>query len=117
MLKWLANLGDRSNAAAQTPFDFETLQKQAAAVVFKHSRTCPVSWAAQTQVQKFIASHPAIPVYTLVVQEERELSRRLAELTGIRHASPQVIIFRQGEAVANESHEGVTADYLAAITT
>ncbi len=117
MLKWLTNLGDRSNAAPQTPFDFETLQKQAAAVVFKHSRTCPVSWAAQTQVQKFTASHPAIPVYTVVVQEERELSRRLAELTGIRHASPQVIIFRQGEAVANESHEGVTADYLAAITT
>ena len=88
------------------------LRDQDVAVLFKHSPSCGVSWAAQTQVKKFTASHPEIPVYTVLVRQERELSREIATSTGIRHESPQVIIMRRGVAVADASHQDVTLDFL-----
>ena len=48
----------------------------------------------------------------IVVQEARSLSDLVARETGIRHESPQVILFRNGEAVWNTSHHGITAESL-----
>src|SRR5436305_14114685 len=79
------------------------LRDQDVAVLFKHSPSCGVSWAAQTQVKKFTGAHPEIPVYTISVRQERELSREIATSTGIRHESPQVIVMRRGVAVADAS--------------
>jgi bacillithiol system protein YtxJ len=44
------------------------------------------------------------------VQSARELSRRVAEQTGIRHESPQAIILRNGQAVWSASHFDITAE-------
>jgi bacillithiol system protein YtxJ len=108
MLKWW-NKGD---APAKAALDLDVIKQQETAILFKHSRTCPVSFAAQAEVTRFSALHPEVPVYTLVVQDDRELSRQVAEWTGIRHESPQVFILRQGAVVASDSHEGVTAAFL-----
>jgi bacillithiol system protein YtxJ len=48
-------------------------------------------------------------VNILEVQSAREISRELANLTGIRHETPQVIVLRHGKAVWNASHFDVTA--------
>jgi bacillithiol system protein YtxJ len=48
-------------------------------------------------------------VNILEVQSAREVSRELANLTGVRHETPQVIILRDGKAVWNASHFDVTA--------
>ena len=48
----------------------------------------------------------------IVVQEARSLSDLVARETGIRHESPQVILLRNGEAVWNTSHHGITAESL-----
>lgn len=69
---------------------------------------------AQAQVKRFAAAHPEIPIYTLVVQDDRELSREVAQWTGIRHESPQIFVVKEGAVVASTSHEGVTAEYLTA---
>lgn len=92
--------------------DLDEIKSQDLAVVFKHSPSCGVSWAAESQVKKFIAGNPGIPVYTISVRQDRELSRRIAEETRIRHESPQVIVFRRGVPVANASHQDVTVDFL-----
>ena len=97
--------------------DLDAVAQQELAVLFKHSRTCHISWAAQREVVRFAAAHPEIPVHTVVVQEDRELSRRIEQWTGITHQSPQVIILRKGAVVTSDSHEGVTADFLAASVT
>jgi bacillithiol system protein YtxJ len=81
-------------------------------VVFKHSQTCPVSWAAQRQVDSFTQAHPEVPLYTLIVQKERELSNQLAASTGIRHESPQILVFRRGAVATHTSHEQITVAYL-----
>jgi bacillithiol system protein YtxJ len=48
-------------------------------------------------------------VNLLVVQSAREVSRELANLTGVRHETPQVIILRDGKAVWDASHFDVSA--------
>lgn len=102
----------RGSAEPAPALDWEAIKKQDCAILFKHSRTCPVSFAAQVEVQRFAARHPEFPVHTLVVQASRELSREVAEWTGVRHESPQVIVLRRGAVVAADSHEGVTEEFL-----
>jgi bacillithiol system protein YtxJ len=92
--------------------ELDRLLAQDLVVLFKHSPTCGVSWAAHHQVKRFLADHPGAPVHLISVRQDREISRRVAEVTGIPHASPQIVVLRQGEAVADTSHEGITADNL-----
>ena len=119
MFKWLSKLADAPGQSTGTEtlpkLDLETLQNEEIAIIFKHSRSCPVSWAARTQVRKFTASHSLVPVYTVTIQDDRQLSRRIAEHSGIRHESPQIIAFRRGAVFSSTSHEGVTLEYLTAL--
>ena len=73
-------------------------------VVFKHSNSCPISAAAYREMQLLENE-----VLLVEVQSAREVSRELASRTGIRHESPQVIVFRNGKAVWNASHYSVNA--------
>jgi len=88
--KALENLLDNSN--------------QRAVIVFKHSISCPISAAAYREMQQLEDE-----VVLVEVQSARELSSELADITGIRHESPQVIVLRNGKAVWNASHYGVKA--------
>lgn len=115
MFKWITDLGgnsDRPHLPIQPQLDLATIRTLEKAVVFKHSRSCPVSWAACAQVRRFTKANPLVPVYTVTIQEDRSLSRAIADQTGISHQSPQVIIFRNGHVVASASHESVTEQYL-----
>ena len=78
--------------------------KQKPVIVFKHSNSCPISAAAYREMQK-LDDH----VVLVEVQSAREVSKELADITGIRHESPQVIVFKDGKAVWNASHYEVNA--------
>ena len=78
--------------------------RQRPVVVFKHSLACPISAAAYREMQKLDSE-----VVLVEVQNARQVSRELADRTGIRHESPQVIVFRNGKAVWNASHYDVKA--------
>jgi bacillithiol system protein YtxJ len=67
---------------------------------------------ANRQVESFIASNPSVPVYTIHVRRDPELSRQIEEWTNVEHESPQVIVLKRGVVVAATSHGGVTTDYL-----
>ena len=55
-------------------------------------------------------------VNILEVQSARAISNEVADLTGIRHETPQVIILRDGKAVWNASHfDVVAADVMKAV--
>ncbi len=85
------------------------------ALVFKHSTRCPVSTAAHREVAEFRRRNPAAAVYVVHVVEQRDLSRSIAERTGVRHESPQAIVLAGGAVVWTDSHEGVTSDALVAV--
>jgi len=66
-------------------------------VLFKHSKICPVSTKAKKEVEAFSEEHPDVPVFMIVVQDQRILSDKIAENKGIKHESPQVIVIEHGE--------------------
>lgn len=81
-----------------------TNSKDKPIVIFKHSNACGISAAAYRELEKLEGE-----VNLLEVQSARDVSRELADLTGIRHETPQVIVFKDGKAVWNASHFDVKA--------
>jgi bacillithiol system protein YtxJ len=79
-------------------------------IFLKHSTTCPISHAAYTEFLAFASSFEEIPTYYLHVQNDRELSNYIAEKTAIRHESPQLIIFENGEPKFNTSHFSINKE-------
>lgn len=73
-------------------------------LIFKHSSACPISAAAYQQLKQLNREVPII-----VVQQGRQVSRELAERTGVRHETPQALVLRDGRAVWSASHWDVTA--------
>ena len=72
-------------------------------IVFKHSNACSISARAYREMEKVDG------VNILEVQSARDVSHELANRTGVRHETPQVIILRDGKAIWNASHFDVTA--------
>ncbi len=83
--------------------------------LFKHSLTCGVSARAWRQFEAFAAGRPeAGALFAKVeIQRARELSRAIAERTGVRHQSPQVLLLSGGAAVWHESHGRISERALA----
>src|SRR5918911_1884098 len=81
-----------------------TDSKRKPIIIFKHSNACSISSRAYREMEKVEGQ-----VNILEVQSAREISRELANLTGVRHETPQVIVLRDGKAVWNASHFDVKA--------
>ncbi len=93
--------------------DVEELFQADRAILYKHSPTCGICAAALVEIEKFMAGHPGVSVHLVDVLTQRELSRRIATRTGIRHESPQVILLRRGSPTWNASHYAITAEAVA----
>jgi bacillithiol system protein YtxJ len=76
--------------------------------LLKHSLTCPISHAAYMEYEKYANEHQDFPTYYLAVQETRQLSNEIAEKFHIKHETPQVILFSNGEPLWNASHWKIT---------
>lgn len=79
-------------------------------LLFKHSETCGLSLQAHEEVLTLLAD-PAwdIPVYLVSVQAARHVSNAMASRFGIRHASPQALLVRDGAVHWHTSHLAITA--------
>lgn len=84
------------------------------ALIFKHSATCDISAAAWEEFLDFLRdnkdnlSTSPLHSYFLVVQTARPVSSQIEERFGIRHESPQAILFHNGQPVWNDSHRRLT---------
>jgi bacillithiol system protein YtxJ len=84
-------------------------QSQACTVIlFNHDPYCPVSAAAFDEMRG-----AAGDVRLIDVSRQRDVTRELAQRTGIRHESPQVIVLRDGAATWSASHFRITAEAVA----
>ena len=81
--------------------------------LFKHSATCPVSFAARAEFDAFEASGAAPPCYVVVVQKARAVSAHVADALGVRHETPQAILVDAGTAVYSASHGRIRSAALA----
>ena len=112
---WLQRLRSAPAAipevTAQT--DLDELLRHEAVILFKHSSACPVSWAAHAHVVRFLEGNQSVPLYLVHVLKERATSRKIADRTGVRHESPQIIFLRNGVAAESASHGAITESLLA----
>jgi bacillithiol system protein YtxJ len=94
--------------------DFDALldaSREQPVVLLKHSIACPISARAQEQfVQLENDADP--PLYCLVVQYARDVSAYVAEKTGVRHETPQALVFSGGGVAFHASHHAITAGRL-----
>ncbi|MBV9405367.1 MAG: bacillithiol system redox-active protein YtxJ [Acidobacteriaceae bacterium] len=96
--------------------EYDRLLGQDLTIVFKHSPTCPISLFAHREVMRFRTAQPEMPVYLVSVRRQREVARHIAERTGVRHESPQVLVLRRGNLVGAASHDEITAELLTHLT-
>jgi bacillithiol system protein YtxJ len=102
----LTSIDDLSNAI--------DLSKEKPVFLFKHSTRCPISTFAQKEYFKHLesADRSAVHYTFLDLIAHRDVSNKIAELTGLAHQSPQAILLVDGEAVWNDTHTAITADAL-----
>lgn len=82
-------------------------------VLFKHSTTCGISAAAEHRLHtEWNNLNGDFLLYHLDLLKHRPLSNLMAEKYGVVHQSPQVIILKNGEVVADTSHHMIAVEYL-----
>lgn len=76
-------------------------------VIFKHSTRCSISSMVLNRLEK---SKPAddVDFYYLDLIAYRSISNKVAEVYGVRHESPQVLLIKDGNCTYNESHNGIS---------
>lgn len=81
-------------------------------LVYKHSTRCSISSVAKSRLERS-AIPPGIQLHYLDLIKYRSLSNMIAEDTGVRHESPQVLLMVNGKCIYNESHMGINMDDIA----
>lgn len=81
--------------------------------LFKKSTTCPLSADAFEIFQEFLnTTDKDFKPYFVKVRETREISNQIAEVTNVRHHSPQVLLIKDKEVLFHTSHTRITVDSL-----
>ncbi len=78
-------------------------------ILFLHDPWCPISDRANDQMEN--VDHEIVVVD---VSSQRDLSQMIAQRTGVRHASPQVFVVRDGNVTWHGSHGKIKAATVAA---
>jgi len=73
-------------------------------LLFKHDPGCSISEVAYRELARLDGEFPLIDV-----ARAKPLSLAVAAETGVRHESPQVILFRDGAVAWSASHFKITA--------
>ena len=76
--------------------------------IFKHSDTCGISAHILEQLNDIDGD-----INILVVQHDRDVSNAVVERLGIRHASPQAFVLKDGKPIYHATHYGIDPDEIA----
>jgi len=79
-------------------------------LIFKHSTRCSISSMALNRLERSWEDAHMEPVkpYILDLISYRSISNQIAEEFGIEHQSPQVIVIKNGQAIYDNSHMGIS---------
>lgn len=70
--------------------------------IFKDSSSCGISADVREQLEAMTGD-----IHVIVVQDDRPVSNAVVERLGIRHASPQAIVLRDGKSIYHATHYGI----------
>lgn len=88
----------------------EYFRAEAPVLTFKHSTRCGISSMAWQRMQRGWRDGIQVQVLYVDLIAHRDLSDAISQHTGIPHASPQMILSRQGEILGHASHMEIRAD-------
>lgn len=81
--------------------------------IFKHSTRCGISTRAKFVLEEeWDYKEEELDFYYLDLLQHRNISNKIAELTGVQHQSPQVILLKKGDPVYEETHHAISAKEL-----
>ncbi|SMD42240.1 bacillithiol system protein YtxJ [Aquiflexum balticum DSM 16537] len=79
-------------------------------LIFKHSSRCSISSMAFDRLNRNWkeADFEKVSPYFLDLISYRDISNKIAQEFGVYHQSPQVILIKNGKAVYDNSHMGIS---------
>jgi bacillithiol system protein YtxJ len=78
-------------------------------VIFKHSTRCSISTMAKNRLER--AEEPTgVDFNYLDLIAHRDISNKIANDFDVEHASPQILIIKNGACVYDESHNAINMD-------
>jgi bacillithiol system protein YtxJ len=80
-----------------------------AAAIFK-AGTCHKTNEMFVHVEAKLGAREDLPLGIIRVVEARKASNRVAEMTGVRHESPQLLLFKDGKAVYERDNWDITPE-------
>lgn len=88
------------------------VSEQRPVLVFKHSTRCPISATARQGLADYLchAGARAPSSYEVLVIESRAVSDAIARTLAVEHASPQLFLVRNRQALWMASHYGINRD-------
>lgn len=95
-MKELKTIGEWNDVLEQS--------KEGPLLVLKHSTTCPISSAAYSEFETVTTD---VPKYFLKVRESRPVSDEIESNLRVTHASPQLFLLKDGEAVWQATHYSI----------
>lgn len=80
-------------------------------LVYKHSHRCSICYLAKEEIEdSFDGIKEEADMNFVNVVHARTVSNALAEQTGVRHESPQVLLIRNQEVVWHASHHSIKSE-------
>ncbi|KMQ68327.1 general stress protein [Chryseobacterium sp. FH2] len=81
--------------------------------IFKHSTSCFISKTVLRNFEKEVENFDKkVDFYYLDLLAHRGISNKIAEIFGIRHESPQLIVIENGKAINSASHELISTSII-----
>ena len=84
-------------------------------LLFKHSLTCPISRRARGEFEELVQSRAGgdeVGFALIEIQNARPVSDAVAQRTGVKHESPQVLLLDDGQVRWHTSHFQIRKDAL-----
>lgn len=78
-------------------------------LIFKHSTRCSISSMALSRLETRWTDNDKIATYFLDLLNYRDISNEIESVFSVEHASPQVLLIKNGVCIYNASHTNISA--------
>jgi len=96
-----------------TPEQVDAFVKDNPAAAIYKAGTCHKTSEMFQHVESQLDPRDDLPLGIIRVVEARKASNHVAEMTGIRHESPQLLLFKEGKAVYDRDNWDITPESIA----
>lgn len=93
--------------------EIDELSSKQPVMIFKHSTRCSISVMAKgTLDRNWTFTDEELKPYYLDLLNYRNISNEIERRYSVTHASPQVLIIKNGKCINNTSHSNITVDFI-----